>query len=66
MPVRWKKLPGLVKHSFTHFDLELELWRGVAGAGEPKIEGRWINLSRIGEIALSNLMKKVVAHATHA
>jgi len=65
MPVRWKKLPGLVRHSFTHFDLELELWRGTALGGEPRIEGRWINLSRIAEIALSNLMKKVVAHATH-
>jgi A/G-specific adenine glycosylase len=65
MALRWKKLPGLVTHSFTHFDLELALWRGFASAGEPKIEGRWINLARIGEIALSNLMKKVVAHAAH-
>ena len=65
MPVRWKRLPGLVTHGFTHFDLELALWRGTASAGEARIEGRWINLSRIGEIALSNLMKKVVAHATH-
>jgi A/G-specific adenine glycosylase len=65
MAVRWKKMTGLVTHSFTHFDLELSLWRGVAGSGETKIDGRWINLSRIAEIALSNLMKKVVAHATH-
>lgn len=62
MPLRWRKLPGLVKHSFTHFDLELELWRGAAHA-DATVAGRWINLGRIGEIALSNLMKKVVAHA---
>ena len=25
-PAAWKKLPGIVRHGFTHFELEIEVW----------------------------------------
>ncbi len=25
-PAAWKKLPGFVRHTFTHFELEIEVW----------------------------------------
>lgn len=62
---RWKALPGRVRHSFTHFDLELEVWRArtTDGAG---LEGSFVALSEVNNVALPNLMKKVLAHAAQA
>jgi A/G-specific adenine glycosylase len=59
-------LPGLVRHSFTHFHLELAVLAGRVGAapavaaGEP---GVWVAVERLGEQALPSLMRKVAAHA---
>jgi A/G-specific adenine glycosylase len=64
LPARWRPLSGIVRHSFTHFDLELAIWRARA-APHAEVEGRWVTLLKISEIALPNLMKKVVAHAMH-
>jgi A/G-specific adenine glycosylase len=63
--VRWRALPGHVRHSFTHFDLELEILRARTTDGA-NAEGRFVPLSNIGDLALPNLMRKVLAHATHA
>jgi A/G-specific adenine glycosylase len=56
----WQALPGIVRHVFTHFALELEVWRGRA-AGTP--EGIWVQFDRLGDYALPSVMKKVVEHA---
>ncbi len=58
----WRKLPGLVRHTFTHFHLELEVWRGKAGK-RAAVEGIWCAPERLGEHALPTVMKKIVAHA---
>jgi A/G-specific adenine glycosylase len=61
---RWRRLPGVVSHVFTHFPLELVVYRAqcprdaVAPAG-----ARWIALEDLGGEALPSLMRKVVAHA---
>ena len=57
---RWLPLPGLVRHGFTHFELELRLLRGRAKADG---EGRWCAIDRLSELALPSLMKKVAKHA---
>ena len=31
----WKKIPGIVRHGFTHFELEIEVWV-VEGNAQPK------------------------------
>ncbi len=55
----WVPLPGLVRHTFTHFHLELEvLTGGVAEA----VEGVWAHGPNFDDLALPTLMKKVAAH----
>ncbi|HTZ79653.1 MAG TPA: A/G-specific adenine glycosylase [Stellaceae bacterium] len=63
-PVRasWIKLPGTVRHTFTHFHLELAVLSGETSA-RAKGEGFWVPLDRLSEQALPTVMKKVVSHA---
>lgn len=59
-------LPGLVRHTFTHFHLELAVLAGrVEGKapGSGAEEGVWVAVERLGEQALPSLMRKVAAHA---
>jgi A/G-specific adenine glycosylase len=62
MPARWRALPGLVHHSFTHFHLELAVLAGEARADSVEV-GEWFALEALGTLALPTLMKKVIAHA---
>ena len=57
----WRPLPGRVRHTFTHFHLELEIWAGQAEGAVP--DGRWVTLDGLGEQALPSVMRKVIAHA---
>jgi A/G-specific adenine glycosylase len=61
----WLKLPGKVRHTFTHFHLELEVVVGeypkVKSSTTPK--GVWCGSADFGDHALPTVMKKVVAHA---
>jgi A/G-specific adenine glycosylase len=57
---QWKLLPGLVRHGFTHFELELKVLTGRAGA---KLPGVWCPIERLSEMALPTLMKKVANYA---
>jgi A/G-specific adenine glycosylase len=63
-PVRakWRPLAGVVRHSFTHFHLELAVLAGEVPAGFAK-GGSWVKLEDLPTQALPTLMKKVVAHA---
>jgi A/G-specific adenine glycosylase len=57
---RWERLPGLVRHGFTHFELELLVLSGRVGGKAP---GVWCAIDRLSEMALPSLMKKVARHA---
>jgi A/G-specific adenine glycosylase len=58
---RWRKLPGLVTHTFTHFHLELTVW--VAEAGDAALpDARWVSVNDLSEESLPTVMRKVVAH----
>ncbi|MBI1211995.1 MAG: A/G-specific adenine glycosylase [Alphaproteobacteria bacterium] len=61
----FRKLPGLVRHGFTHFELELEVYRveGVATSAAPPAT-EWAPLRDLKRFALPTVMKKVIAHAT--
>jgi A/G-specific adenine glycosylase len=69
----WRPLPGVVRHGFTHFRLELEVWAAVA-AGDleddagaaPGAETRWTRPEDLGAAALPTLMRKVIRHALAA
>jgi len=58
----WRRLPGVVGHTFTHFHLELEIMaaRGDYQAGTDDV---WCAPDRFGEFALPTVMKKIVRHA---
>jgi A/G-specific adenine glycosylase len=56
----WKKRAGIVRHGFTHFELEVEVY--VADfKTRPPHEGRWV--SDLSTTALPTVMKKIVLHA---
>jgi A/G-specific adenine glycosylase len=62
--LRWRRLPGVVTHVFTHFPLELVVYAAPVGAGtHPPGGTRWVALGELAGEALPNLMRKVIAHA---
>jgi A/G-specific adenine glycosylase len=60
---RWHRRAGVITHVFTHFPLELVVYtanvpvRARAPAGM-----RWVPISTLGDEALPNVMRKVIAH----
>jgi len=63
-PVRWRRLPGVVAHVFTHFPLELVVFRARLPQDEAAPEGtRFLAREDIAGAALPTLMRKVLAHA---
>lgn len=62
-PVRLAGMAPLgaeVRHSFTHFDLFLEIWTGRHGKAAPLAESAWILPENIDSYALPTLMKKAI------
>jgi A/G-specific adenine glycosylase len=60
---KWRLVPGLVRHGFTHFDLELTVLAGEIRSESPQADGKWVALDALDSQALPTLMKKIVAHA---
>ena len=59
----WIALPGTVRHTFSHFHLELEVVAARLG-DEPALGGgQWWDLDRLDAAALPTAMAKVVRHA---
>jgi A/G-specific adenine glycosylase len=61
---RWRRVPGVVTHVFTHFPLDLVVYvtQVPISTCAPK-NARWVALADLADEALPNLMRKVVAHA---
>ena len=62
---QWRRLPGKIAHTFTHFHLELDVWRAEDVAdGELRDDGdyRWTPRGELAGEALPTVMRKVVAH----
>ena len=59
----WRQLPGEVRHTFTHFHLELAVAVGRVDL-RPRIDrGEWVPVDALGEAGLPTVMRKVVQHA---
>ena len=61
----WRELPGLVRHTFTHFHFEVTVW---AARSENAAEdaGRWVPLDRLADEAIPTVMRKIIDHGlTH-
>jgi A/G-specific adenine glycosylase len=65
---KWRKLPGIVEHTFTHFHLELTvLMAGLTKSELPEAGGyRWVAHDQLEGEALPTVMKKVAARALQA
>ena len=57
----WKKRAGIVRHGFTHFELEIEVFAAQVSK-RPKIRGDWIPREKLGDVALPTVMRKIVEH----
>jgi A/G-specific adenine glycosylase len=57
----WKKEIGLVEHTFTHFHLELIVWKAVVA--KPVLDGRFVKKKVLATEALPSLMRKVAVLA---
>jgi A/G-specific adenine glycosylase len=61
----WRSVPGVVRHGFTHFDIDLQILAGVVPA-RTRLEGVWVQPEEFAGQALPTLMKKVARHALAA
>jgi A/G-specific adenine glycosylase len=62
----WTKLAGFVRHGFTHFELEMEVY-GTTLAHRVPLDGRlWVAADEIGSAALPTVMRKILALATQS
>jgi A/G-specific adenine glycosylase len=60
---RWHRKAGVVTHVFTHFPLELVVYTASVPARARAPEGmRWVPIATLGDEALPNVMRKVIAH----
>jgi A/G-specific adenine glycosylase len=55
----WKKRLGTVRHGFTHFELEIEVYEASVRR-RPRFEGRWVE--DLSNTALPTVMRKIVAN----
>jgi A/G-specific adenine glycosylase len=64
LKAKWRRLPGVVEHGFTHFPLQQTVYLASVPAGSKAPAGmRWVPLAQLHGEALPNVMRKVVAHA---
>jgi A/G-specific adenine glycosylase len=62
--LEWQRIPGAVTHVFTHFPLELIVFRAEIQKGAAAPTGaRWVPVAELADEALPNVMRKVVVHA---
>jgi A/G-specific adenine glycosylase len=62
--IRWRRLPGVVSHVFTHFPLELTVFVAQVPRGLRAPKGaRWVKRANLPGEALPKVMRKVLSHA---
>lgn len=59
----WRRLAGRVRHTFTHFDLTLDVFRLDLDQGARRPPGEWVKIRDLDEAGLPSLMRKVAARA---
>ena len=66
LAAKWRAVPGIVTHTFTHFRLEVSVHAANLSAVQAKTLGPdvvWVPLEKIGEAGLPSIMTKVAKHA---
>ncbi len=65
--IKWRRLPGVVTHVFTHFPLELTVFVAHVPRGLRAPKGaRWVKRDDLAGEALPKVMRKVLSHALAA
>jgi A/G-specific adenine glycosylase len=60
---RWHRKAGVVGHVFTHFPLQLVVYTAKVATRTGAPQGmRWVPIATLGDEALPNVMRKVIAH----
>jgi A/G-specific adenine glycosylase len=59
---RWEKKPGYVRHGFTHFELELEIYV-CRFRSRPNGEGMWLMPTEFARAPVPTVMRKAIGHA---
>jgi len=63
----WRRQDGIVRHSFTHFHLELEVYTALlVKRSAVRADFQWAAIDQLETLALPTLMKKVARHARNA
>jgi A/G-specific adenine glycosylase len=64
---KWRRIPGTVNHVFTHFPLQLDVYRAeVPARTTPPAGSRWVPIEKLAGEAFPTVMRKVLAHALGA
>jgi len=64
LKAKWRRLPGVVTHVFTHFPLELTVFVAEVPRATPAPKrARWVRLADLRGEALPSVMRKVLTHA---
>jgi len=57
----WEILPGIVRHTFTHFHFEITV--AAARSARESWAGVWVPVDKLGDHALPTVMRKIARHA---
>lgn len=63
LALKWRILPGVVRHSFTHFHLEITVMAGKAPRFAPVFDGLWAAPDALSDYPLPSVMRKIARHA---
>ena len=63
LPTEWRTLRGQVRHTFTHFHLELSV---LAARATVELDGHWCPRRDLDDAGLPSVMQKVVKLALKA
>jgi A/G-specific adenine glycosylase len=64
LSIDWRRTTGIVRHTFTHFHLELEVYRGeVADEGTLRAGEVWYPRISLADEAIPSVMRKVLGQA---
>ncbi len=58
----WRLISGRVQHSFTHFDLDLAVYRCEGVPSSAETAGLWYPRASLPEEAIPSVMRKVLIH----
>ena len=62
-PADWEKRVGIVRHGFTHFELEIEVYVVKAIRRPKQFNTIWVPEAGLPTAALPTIMRKIIAHA---